>query len=187
MADGTIFKATLGWRPQPAHLYYVTLSEGFRPGLLNRPGGRVSADGSGFTVPFVLQTDEVVNLEVGMKADFGNAFRLNAALFNIDIDNLQTTIFDTSIVNLFFSDNAADARVRGLEADFTWLPPWSDGLTIAGALSLLNSEITNGRSRPPTTCARGTSLRSLRATRATCGRATSGPCRPTGGRRTSCP
>ena len=142
VADGTIFKATLGWRPQPAHLYYVTLSEGFRPGLLNRPGGRASADGSGFTVPFVLQTDEVVNLEVGMKADFGNAFRLNAALFNIDIDNLQTTIFDTSIVNLFFSDNAADARVRGLEADFIWLPPGFDGLTIAGALSFLDSEIT---------------------------------------------
>ena len=143
VADGTIFKATLDWRPQPEHLYYVTLSEGFRPGLLNRPGGRVSADGSGFVVPFELETDEVVNLEFGMKADFGNAFRLNAALFNIDIANLQTTIFDTSIVNLFFSDNAADAKVTGLEADFTWLPDWSDGLTIAGAVSFLNSEITN--------------------------------------------
>ena len=142
VADGTIFKATLDWRPQPEHLYYVTLSEGFRPGLLNRPGGRVSADGSGFTVPFVLETDEVVNFELGMKADFGNAFRVNAALFNIDIANLQTTIFDTSIVNLFFSDNAADAKVTGLEADFTWLPDWSDGLTIAGAVSFLNSEIT---------------------------------------------
>ena len=143
VADGTIFKATLDWRPQPEHLYYVTLSEGFRPGLLNRPGGRESADGSGFTVPYELETDEVVNLEFGMKADFGNAFRLNAALFNVDIKNLQTTIFDTSIVNLFFSDNAADAKVSGLEADFTWLPDWSDGLTIAGAVSFLNSEITN--------------------------------------------
>jgi outer membrane receptor protein involved in Fe transport len=142
VADGTIYKVTLDWKPVPDHLYYVTLSEGFRPGLLNRPGGRASADGSGFVVPFELQTDEVVNLEVGMKADFGNAFRLNAALFNIDIDNLQTTIFDTSIVNLFFSDNAADARVRGLEADFIWLPPGFDGLTIAGAVSFLDSEIT---------------------------------------------
>ena len=142
VADGTIFKATLGWRPQPEHLYYVTWSEGFRPGLLNRPGGRASADGSGFVVPYVLQTDEVVNIEAGMKADFGSAFRLNAALFNIDINNLQTTIFDTSIVNLFFSDNAADARVRGLEADFIWLPAGLDGLTVAGALSLLDSEIT---------------------------------------------
>ena len=142
VADGTIFKATLGWRPQAEQLYYVTLSEGFRPGLLNRPGGSPSADGSGFVVPYALDTDEVMNLEVGMKADFGNAFRLNASLFNIDIDNLQTTIFDTSIVNLFFSANAADARVRGLEADFIWLPPGFDGLTIAGAVSFLDSEIT---------------------------------------------
>ena len=142
VADGTIFKATLGWRPLSEQLYYVTLSEGFRPGLLNRPGGRSSADGSGFVVPYALETDEVVNLEVGMKADFGSAFRINAALFNIEIDNLQTTIFDTSIVNLFFSDNAADAKVRGLEADFIWLPP-VEGLTIAGAVSFLDSEITN--------------------------------------------
>ena len=142
VADGTIFKATLDWRPQDDRLYYVTLSEGFRPGLLNRPGGRSSADGSGFVVPHELETDEVLNLEVGLKADFNNSLRLNAALFNVSIENLQTTIFDTSIVNLFFSDNAADAEVRGLEADFTWLPEWSDRLTVAGAISLLNSEIT---------------------------------------------
>jgi len=142
VADGTIFKATLDWRPMDGRLYYATISEGFRPGLLNRPGGRASADGSGFIVPYALETDEVVNLEVGLKADFNNALRLNAALFHIDIENLQTTIFDTSIVNLFFSDNAADAEVTGLEADFTWLPEWSDGLTIAGAVSLLDTEIT---------------------------------------------
>ena len=142
VADGTIFKATLDWRPQDDRLYYVTISEGFRPGLLNRPGGRSSADGSGFVVPWELETDEVLNFEVGMKADFDNSLRVNAALFKIDIENLQTTIFDTSIVNLFFSDNAADAEVFGLESDFTWLPEWSDGLTVAGAVSWLNSEIT---------------------------------------------
>ncbi len=142
VADGTIFKATMDWRPNDDQMYYITLSEGFRPGLLNRPGGRPSADGSGFVVPFELETDEVFNIELGVKADFTNSFRLNAALFNIDIENLQTTIFDTSIVNLFFSDNAANADVTGLEADFTWLPEWSDGLTVGGAISLLDTEIT---------------------------------------------
>ncbi len=142
VADGTIYRATLDWRPMDDRLFYLTVSEGFRPGLLNRPGGRTSSDGSGFVVPFELETDEVVNIEVGMKADFNNSLRLNAALFTIDIENLQTTIFDTSIVNLFFSDNAADAEVMGLEADFTWLPQWSERLTIAGALSFLDTEIT---------------------------------------------
>ena len=142
VADGTIFKATLDWRPFPEQLYYLTWSEGFRPGLLNRPGGSTNAAGN-FTVPYALQTDDVTNLEVGMKSDFlDSTFRVNAALFRVAIDNLQTTIFDPSITNLFFSDNAADARVTGFEADFSWLPPWSDGLTIAGALSFLDSEIT---------------------------------------------
>lgn len=142
VARGTIFKATLDWRPRPTHLYYLTLSEGFRPGLLNRPGGSSSRDGSGFVVPNKLETDEVVNFEVGMKSDFGSSLRLNAALFNVEIENLQTTIFDTSISNLFFSDNAANARVTGLEADFIWLPERFYGLTIAGAVSFLSSEIT---------------------------------------------
>ena len=142
VADGTIYKAILDWRPQDDRLFYFTVSEGFRPGLLNRPGGRTSSDGSGYVVPFELESDEVVNLEVGVKADFNNSLRLNAALFHIDIENLQTTIFDSSIVNLFFSDNAADAEVAGLEADFTWLPRWSERLLIAGAFSFLDTEIT---------------------------------------------
>jgi outer membrane receptor protein involved in Fe transport len=123
-------------------MYYLTLSEGFRPGLLNRPGGRTNPAGT-FTVPFALDTDDITNLELGIKADyFDGRFRLNAALFMVDIENLQTTIFDTSIVNLFFSDNAADAEVRGFEGDIIWLPESVDGLTVSGAFSFLDSEIT---------------------------------------------
>ena len=55
---------------------------------------------------------------------------------------MQTTIFDPSIVNLFFSDNAANAEIQGLEGDFTWAPYSVDGLTIAGAFSLLDTEVT---------------------------------------------
>jgi outer membrane receptor protein involved in Fe transport len=122
--DGTIFKATLDWRPIEGQMYYVTWSEGFRPGLLNRPGGNQNQAGT-------------------FKADFfDNSFRLNAALFQVDIENLQTTIFDPSITNLFFSDNAADAEVTGLEGDFTWLPAFSERVTIGGAFSFLDTEIT---------------------------------------------
>ena len=63
-------------------------------------------------------------------------------MFFIDIQNLQTTIFDTSITNLFFSDNAANAEVKGFEGDFVWLPNFSDGLTVYGAFSILDTEIT---------------------------------------------
>jgi iron complex outermembrane receptor protein len=78
-----------------------------------------------------------------MKSSFlDNTLRFNGAAFFIDIENLQTTIFDPSIANLFFSDNAADAQVLGFEGDVVWLPPFSDGLTIAGAVSILDTEIT---------------------------------------------
>jgi outer membrane receptor protein involved in Fe transport len=139
--DGTIFKATLDWRPWDAKMFYLTWSEGFRPGLLNRPGG--AGDPNTFTVPFAIDTDDVTNIEIGTKADFfDNTFRLNAALFFVDIERLQTTIFDPSITNLFFSDNAADAEVTGLEGDFSWLPAFSDRLTFSGSFSLLDTEIT---------------------------------------------
>lgn len=139
--DGTIFKLTGNWMPDSDQLYYLTLSEGFRPGLLNRPGGASNPSGT-FSVPFALDTDEVVNLELGWKTDIlDGAVRLNGSLFRIDIKNLQTTILDPSITNLFFSDNAADAEVTGLETNFIWMPNLA-GLTVSGAVSFLDTEIT---------------------------------------------
>ncbi len=139
--DGTIFKATVDWRPWDDKMFYFTWSEGFRPGLLNRPGG--AGIPGVFTVPFAIDTDDVTNIELGTKADFfDSTFRLNAALFFVDIERLQTTIFDPSITNLFFSDNAADAEVMGLEGDFSWLPAFSDRLTFSGSFSFLDTEIT---------------------------------------------
>ena len=143
VADGTIFKLTGTWRPNDDQMYYVTLSEGFRPGLLNRPGGNMNPQGT-FTVPYSIDTDDVTNIEVGLKSTyFDSTFQFNAAAFFVDIERLQTTIFDPSITNLFFSDNAADAEVMGIEGDFVWLPEFSDRLTVTGAFSILDSEITN--------------------------------------------
>ena len=139
--DGVILKFTGTWTPNDDLLFYATYSEGFRPGLLNRPGGAQGP--AGFTVPFALDTDEVTNYELGWKTFlFDGALRFNGNAFFIDIEDLQTTIFDPSITNLFFSANAADAEIRGVEGDFSWYVPTVDGLTIAGAFSLLDTEIT---------------------------------------------
>lgn len=140
--DGVIFKLTGTWRPNNDQMYYATISEGFRPGLLNRPGGAQNAAGT-FTVPFALDTDDVTNFEIGTKATFvDGTVQINAAAFYVDIEKLQTTIFDPSITNLFFSDNAANAEVRGLEGDVTWLPAFSDRLTVNASVSFLDTEIT---------------------------------------------
>ncbi|AKQ41040.1 TonB-denpendent receptor [Aurantiacibacter atlanticus] len=139
--SGVIFKGTVTLTPNQDLLFYATYSEGFRPGLLNRPGG--AAGPNGFMVPFALETDEVKNYEIGWKTDLADGqFRLNGSVFYVDVSNLQTTIFDPSITNLFFSDNAADAEIYGLEADFTYAPYSLPGLTVAGAFSILDTEIT---------------------------------------------
>lgn len=141
-ARGTILKATVTLTPTPDTLFYATYSEGFRPGLLNRPGGAPGPNN--FTVPFELATDEVKNYEIGWKLELiDGQLRFNGSAFYVDIANLQTTIFDPSITNLFFSANAADAEIYGQEADFTFAPYAVPGLTVAGALSILDTEITD--------------------------------------------
>ena len=114
-----IGKVTYSWNPSDEVMYYVTWSEGFRPGLLNRPVGRTSPDGS-YTVPPSIDSDEITNYEFGWKTVLMDGqLRFNGSAFFVDIEGLQSTVFDPSIVNLFFSDNAADAEITGVEGDFT--------------------------------------------------------------------
>ena len=140
--DGVIGKISLSWTPTEDALYYVTWSEGFRPGFLNRPGG--STNGQGYFVPFSIDTDEVTNYEFGWKTDWlDGSLRFNGSIFLIEIESLQSGIFDPNITNLFFVENAADAEVQGIEGDLIWQPHSLEGLTISGGFSILDSEVTD--------------------------------------------
>ena len=138
--DGVIGKVTYSWNPSEDVMYYATWSEGFRPGLLNRPVGSSSPDGS-YTVKPAVDSDEVTNYEFGWKAVLQDgALRFNGSVYMVDVSGLQSTIFDPSIVNLFFSDNAADAEIKGVEGDFVYYT--DNGLILSGAFSVLDTEIT---------------------------------------------
>ena len=65
--DGVIGKVTYSWKPNDDSMYYLTWSEGFRPGLLNRPAGRTNSDGS-YTIPAAIDSDEITNYEFGWKS-----------------------------------------------------------------------------------------------------------------------
>ena len=120
-------------------MYYLTWSEGFRPGLLNRPVGATNPDGS-YTVKAEVDTDEVTNFEFGWKTVLRDGqLRFNGSAFMVDISGLQSTVFDPSIVNLFFSDNAADAEITGIEGDIIYLT--NNNWVLSGAFSMLNTEI----------------------------------------------
>ena len=138
--DGVIGKVTYSWRPSEDIMYYVTWSEGFRPGLLNRP---VGSGNDTYRVKAEVISDEITNMEFGWKTILlDGQLRFNGSMFSVDVEGLQSTILDPAMnVNLFFSDNAANGTIRGMEGDFTYLTNY-DGLSIAGAYSFLSSEIT---------------------------------------------
>ena len=142
----TIFKGSIGWRPMNDVLLFATYSEGYRPATLNRNAGQLSTNQSGvyenYVVPAVALTDELSSVEAGMKGEFlEGSLRINATVYKTSIDELQVSRFDPSnVAFLYFIENIGDAEARGLDVDFLWAP--TDRLTIAGAFSILDTELT---------------------------------------------
>jgi iron complex outermembrane receptor protein len=132
--DDTIWKASAAYRFSDDALVYFTYVEGFRPGGFNR----IDNDG----VPKTYVSDEVTNVEVGIKSTFlDGRLRFNASLYAIDWDGLQVGITDFDISVITFTTNAADAEIRGFEGDLQWLP--TDSLTLAAAWSFNDTEMVN--------------------------------------------
>lgn len=142
----TIIRASLDWRATDEVLLFATYAQGFRPPVTNRVGASLanvqSGPFDGFRVPVSSATDDLDNYEIGIKADLrDNTLRLNATAYWSEITDLQTSRFDpTNISFLWFADNVGDAEINGLDADFIWAA--SDNLTVSGAFSWLDTEIT---------------------------------------------
>ena len=143
-----ILRASLDWRVNDSMMVFATYGQGFRHGVTNRNAGvgarnpRMLPAYDGYRVPAIAETDEMETWELGMKGDFAdNTLRLNATAYFSEITDLQVSRFDpANVAFLVFIENVGDAEVMGLDADFTWLP--TPNLTISGAVSLLDSEIT---------------------------------------------
>ncbi|WND03896.1 TonB-dependent receptor [Temperatibacter marinus] len=137
VAKGWVLKGNVSYRPTETSLVYFNYSQGFRPGLPNRPAGA-----GGGAVPGSVETDEVTNYEFGWKMDLLNkSLRFNGAAFYVDVKDLQTTIFDPQVTNLLFSDNAANAVIKGLEGDVTWATKMIPGLVLSSSFTFLDTEI----------------------------------------------
>ena len=143
-----ILRASLDWRVNDNLMLFATYGQGFRHGVTNRNAGKTANNPrglpvyDGYRVPAIALTDEMDNFELGMKGDFAdNTLRLNATAYASQITDLQVSRFDpANVAFLVFIENVGDATVRGVDADFTWLP--APNLTISGAVSLVSSEIT---------------------------------------------
>jgi iron complex outermembrane receptor protein len=142
----TIFRASIDYRPNDEMMVFAAYSEGYRPATQNRNAGQLAANQTGvytgYVVPAAAVTDTLQNLEFGFKGDVVNGrVRLNATYYHSEIENLQVSRFDPSnVAFLFFIENVGDAEIDGLDVDVQWAA--SDNLTITGALSWLDTEIT---------------------------------------------
>ncbi len=96
----------------------------------------------GYVVPAVATTDELENMELGIKSElFDNTLRLNASIYSTEITDLQVARFDPSnVAFLVFLENVGDAETRGLDVDFMWAV--TGRLTLSGAASILDTELT---------------------------------------------
>ena len=141
-----IFRASLDWKVTDDILLFGTFGQGFRPPVTNRNAGKLSNNQTGpyegYRVPAVALTDKMDNYELGIKADFfDRTLRVNATGYYSEIDDLQVSRFDpANVAFLVFIENVGDAEILGADGDFTWAP--TDNLTIAGAFSFVDSEIT---------------------------------------------
>ncbi len=144
--DDVIVRASLDWHVTEDIMFFSTYSQGFRPPVTNRVGGGASNNQSGafegYRIPIYSETDDLDNYELGVKAElFDNTLRLNMTGYYSEISDLQTSRFDPANINfLWFIDNVGEAEIYGIDGDFTWAP--TDSLTISGAFSILDTEIT---------------------------------------------
>ena len=141
--DDIITKFTLSYTPRDNLLLFATISEGYRPGGWNRGGGIPSANPAFPTVAANYNTDDVDNIEFGWKSTLADGtVQLNGNVYFIEWSNMQVTRFDPQNVSILtFVENAADADIKGVEADLIWNV--DENWTINAAMSYNDTELTD--------------------------------------------
>ena len=133
----SIFKVGATWRLTDDHMVYVTVSEGYRPGGINRDPGLLITAGTQTWVP-----DTITNYEFGWKTTgMDGRLRFNGAVFFADWDDIQFTIYEFGLSaccgNVY---NLSTAEMQGIEVDATLLV--SDGWTISAGAAYVDAETT---------------------------------------------
>ena len=108
----------LTWFANDSTMIYASYGEGFKSG-----GTNTDRINPAFSVLFDAETSETI--EVGMKADLGNNFRVNLAIYDTQIEGLQANSWTGTGFNV---QNAGNADTSGWELETWWEP--TDSLAI---------------------------------------------------------
>ena len=120
--DGSdsISKINLSYQVDNNSMIYITRSEGYRPGGANR----TTQLGATYDADFLTST------EFGFKSiSMDGRLRLNAAMYQMDWDDIQLGWFDSSISLLGLVDNIGKANSNGYEIDAKYI--LSDTVSVA--------------------------------------------------------
>jgi outer membrane receptor protein involved in Fe transport len=123
--DGTAFKVSLEYRIDDQKMIYVTYSEGFRAGGVNRA-----------RIPDIpkYEPDWVYNYEFGWKTTWaGGRWRFNGAAYYIDWKNAQFSFLDFSVSPLTIIQNVGASRTKGVEWELDWAATENFTLSFAGS------------------------------------------------------
>jgi outer membrane receptor protein involved in Fe transport len=151
--SGSIFKANVSYDLTDKRLIYLTWSEGYRPGGINRDATDV--------VPQTYKPDYVENLEFGWKTmSEDQSLKWNGALYMMDWTDMQLTRYDSSFNSpVGLTINVSEAQILGLETDVTYLLTDDWLLSAAGSYNQaeLDKDLVVGTNLSP----KGTELPSV--------------------------
>jgi outer membrane receptor protein involved in Fe transport len=126
--SGNLKKANLTWKINDTKMVYVTWSEGYRPGGLNRRG----------TLP-PYQADFLTNYEFGWKTSWlDNRVTFNGSVFREDWKDFQFAVLGLN--GLTDIRNAAQAQIQGIEGELAWAVNYS--LTLSGGFAFYDPKLT---------------------------------------------
>jgi len=123
--DDWAFKGNLEYRFDDDKMIYVTWSEGFRAGGVNR--ARVEG------IP-KYGPDFVTNYEIGWKTTLADGrVRFNGAVYLLDWDDFQFGFLDFAVSNLTIVQNVGNSQTKGVEWDLAWAMNENNTLSFAGS------------------------------------------------------
>ncbi|MDB5686140.1 MAG: hypothetical protein JWR77_729, partial [Rhizorhabdus sp.] len=137
-------EVTLTYRPSRAATFYASFKEGFKSGGFNpryNLGAPIAAPGDDVS----FDQERVRGGEVGAKGELlDRSLRVSLAAYNYKYSDLQVTSIDNSgIVAVIRIQNAAAARVKGLEFDANFAPRAVPGLRLNSSVNYTSAKYLN--------------------------------------------
>lgn len=130
--DATTFSLGSQYRFNDNIMAYLSWSEGFKSGGFNQRYNDVPPGGE----PIPFDSEEATTIELGVKSDIGDSWRVNGALFSTKYKNMQLT-YRVGIVPILF--NAGESSINGAELEFTFAP--NAEFILEGSIGYLDDSI----------------------------------------------